>query len=267
VFTPVVYSPGKVIREDDNPDQSEAFYSGYTQSKWVAERLVKLARDRGIPVCIYRPGRITGHSRTGVSHADDFLFKMIKGCIQLGSAPDLDTVVDMTPVDFVSRAIVHLSRQQESVGKTFHLVNPNPIHFRKLVHWICAFGFPLRQIPYTDWVAKLTNLGEHLNGNALYPLSPLFMEGIAEMCSHGRLPQFACQHTRHGLAGSSVVCPPVDAELLGTYFSFFIRSGFMDAPPSAGKSQRHLKKRADETAITNHPSISGFGVPEICDNL
>jgi len=68
--------------------------------------------------CVYRLGMITGHSQTGVSQTDDMMCRMIKG-FKLGSAPDLDLMVNMTPVDYVSSAIVHLSRQKESLGKLF----------------------------------------------------------------------------------------------------------------------------------------------------
>ena len=34
--------------------------SGYTQSKWVAEEIVRRARDEGLPVTIFRPGNLGG---------------------------------------------------------------------------------------------------------------------------------------------------------------------------------------------------------------
>jgi len=68
------------------------------QSKWVAEKLVTTARERGIPVSIYRLGRMSGHSKTGVSNTDDFMHRVLRGCIQLKSAPDANMMVDMTPV-------------------------------------------------------------------------------------------------------------------------------------------------------------------------
>ena len=81
----------KIIREDTPIDRSENIDSGYTQSKWVAEKLVKIAGDRGIPISIYRPGRISGHSKTGVCNSNDHTFRMIRGCIKLGSVPKDNT--------------------------------------------------------------------------------------------------------------------------------------------------------------------------------
>jgi len=85
VFQSSRYLGMKVIPEQDALEHSEGLYDGYAQSKWVAEKLMMTARSRGIPVCIYRLGMITGHSQTGVSQTDDMMCRMIKGFIQLGS--------------------------------------------------------------------------------------------------------------------------------------------------------------------------------------
>jgi len=140
VFQSPAYSEMKVILESDALAHCEGLSDGYAQSKWVAEKLVMTARDRGIPVCIYRLGTITGHSQTGVSQTNDLICRMIKGFIQLGSAPDLALMMTLTPVDYVSRALIHLSRQKTSLGKAFHLLNPHPLHMSKLVSDINALG-------------------------------------------------------------------------------------------------------------------------------
>ncbi|MFQ6029233.1 MAG: thioester reductase domain-containing protein [Dehalococcoidia bacterium] len=217
----------KVFREEDNLDHSEGLIGGYPQSKWVAEKLVTIARSRGLPVCIYRPGIITGHSQTGVCNRDNLMYRVIKGFIQLASAADVDRMVDMTPVNYVSRAIVHLSKQPDSLGKVFHLTNPQPLHMSKLLDWIQSFGYPLRRIPYDTWKRELFNLAERFQENALYP----FWAVLADLEEHQTIvPQSDCRNTLNGLTGTSIVCPPVDAELLGTYFSYYFRSGFLDAP-------------------------------------
>ncbi len=129
VFLPRSKSAADVVREEDDPDDVGGLDDGYAQSKWVAERLVMAARARGLPVCIYRPARITGHSQTGLSHTSDFLCRFIKGCIQLGTMPDWDIPMDMAPVDFVSKSIVYLSRQPELVGEgvPYHEYAPSTV--------------------------------------------------------------------------------------------------------------------------------------------
>jgi thioester reductase-like protein len=233
VFDSDSYAEVERVRETEDLDRVRGFYTGYAQSKWVAEKLIAIAKSRGIPVSVYRPGNVAGDSQQGICNTSDFLFRMAKGCIQMGVAPDYETLVDITPVDYVSQAIVHLSKQPESLGQVFHLVNPDPAPWNEIINWFGSFGYPMKQISYHQWRAKLIDAIEHSQDNALYPLLALFPEeeiAINEVSSPSRMLQYDCQHTSEGLMESSIVCPSVNAKLLKTYFSYFIRSGFLEAP-------------------------------------
>jgi thioester reductase-like protein/non-ribosomal peptide synthase protein (TIGR01720 family) len=245
VFDSVDCSEGKKILEVDNLEHVGVPDIGYVQSKWVAEKLVTTARERGIPVSIYRLGRMSGHSKTGVSNTDDFMHRVLRGCIQLKSAPDANMMVDMTPVDYVSRAIIHLSKQKESLGKAFHVLNPHPIHWRELVTWLRSFGYPIRQISDQEWQsglmeqwqAELLNVNGFSSENALHSLVLLFSESVSEP-SNSAMRQFDCQNTLDGLADTSIICPPVDEQLLGTYFSYLIQTSFL-APPQPNQNDHY----------------------------
>ncbi|KAB8320088.1 non-ribosomal peptide synthetase [Tolypothrix campylonemoides VB511288] len=232
VFSSSTYTEAKVILEEDSLENWKELTLGYSQSKWVAEKLIMAARSRGLPVCIYRPGTISGHSQTGVCQTDDFLWRMIKGCSQLGSFPDIDFMVDMTPIDYVSKTIVHLSRQKESLNKAFHLLNPHSIHLNQLLKWMQDFGYTFEKISYEHWRAKLIDATKQSLDNAAYPLISLFSERISseQITNSITEPKFDCQNTFAGLANSSIICPPIDDKLLNTYFSYFIRLGFISAP-------------------------------------
>ena len=77
------------VSEDDQLDGGPGLTVRYGQSKWIAEKLVMLAMTRGVPATIFRPGYITGHSMTGVMNTDDFLVRLMKGCLELGQAPTI----------------------------------------------------------------------------------------------------------------------------------------------------------------------------------
>src|SRR5258706_15717598 len=123
---------GGVVREDDDPVGVDELFGGYAQSKWVAERLVAAAKARGLPVAVYRPGMITGHSETGVSNPNDLMAAVLRGCIQLRCAPMVKTSIEMTPVDYVSAAIVQLSCDPNAPRKVFHLSNPHTVEWNDL---------------------------------------------------------------------------------------------------------------------------------------
>jgi len=98
--------------------------SGYGLSKWVAEQRVRQAAAVGLATTIHRPAMITGHSVRGVANAEDFVNRYLQSCLQLGVGLDLeDARCDLTPVDFVARAIVTLIRGEAPAGQVSHLTN------------------------------------------------------------------------------------------------------------------------------------------------
>jgi thioester reductase-like protein len=240
VFSPLAYQDGQVIQETDPLDRTAGLY-GYTQSKWVAEQLISSAQARGIPTTIHRPAWIEGHSQTGACNQSDFLRGLIKGCIQLGIAPDWPMPIDLVPVDYISRAIVHVSRQMESVGKAFHFSNPQAITWKQLVVWMKQFGYPLQLIPYPQWLTETVNQVQQDTNHALYPFLPFLTEQIPEQqlsvpelyfCTHSI--QFDRQNLIAGLGNTDLTYPAVDHTLLTTYFSYLVRTGFLPSPEASG---------------------------------
>jgi amino acid adenylation domain-containing protein/thioester reductase-like protein len=221
------YADREIVTEADGLDRWQGLYNGYSQSKWVAEHLMKIAQNRGIPTCIYRPGVITGNSQTGACNPQDFLNTLLRGFIQLKRAPELDALWDFAPVDYVSQAIVHLSQQKDAIGNVFHLLNPQPIHLSHLVDLIHAFGYPIQRIPYDQWRADLINFVRHSQDGFLESLSSLFPEQLSEKQLQLLRLRFDCQNTTQRLANTSITCPPVDNQLLKTYFSYLMRNGFL----------------------------------------
>lgn len=237
VFESTAYGK-QIVTEAEQPAHSQGVYLGYSQSKWVAEKLVLEAGNRGLPVCIYRAPLISGDSQTGSWFTDDFICRLFKGCLQMGTIPDLDYLVEMSPVDYISRAIVYLSSQPHLWGKTFHLMNPHSLHLSQLVNWLNTFGYSVRQIPYSQWLAQLQAI-PFTAQNPLKPLFPFFSKSwsdtqltLPELYQQDFKPQFNCQATLTALAGSSIVCPPIDSSLLNTYFSYFVQTKFLPPPLS-----------------------------------
>ncbi|MEM8781088.1 MAG: thioester reductase domain-containing protein, partial [Cyanobacteria bacterium P01_G01_bin.49] len=141
----------QIIHENELLDINRTPAGGYAQSKWVAEKLVTIARQKNLPVSIYRVGAVSGHSQTGVFNRNDFLYKMIQGCVQLGSAPVGNMMLDIMPVDYVTQAIIHLSKQSESWGKVFHLVHPQAVSVDVLFEQLNTMGYPVKRLPYRKW--------------------------------------------------------------------------------------------------------------------
>jgi amino acid adenylation domain-containing protein/thioester reductase-like protein len=214
--------------------------NGYAQSKWVAERLVRAAGARGLPVSIHRPGWVTGATDSGISNARDFIWHFVKGCVQLGAVPDAPGMyIDMVPADFVSRAIVHLSSREDCLDRGFHLTNPHLVAWGEMAAWLRGCGYRLATLPYDAWVAEVVRAGSGAEPNALYPFIPQLSASVGGP-ARGTAPRFDQTNTRAGLEGSSIRCPRPDATLFGRYIEHFVRTGWLPPAP-AGPAAGHQR--------------------------
>jgi thioester reductase-like protein/FkbH-like protein len=232
VYGDLVHAGVTYVAEDTPLDDLPRPTDGYGQTKWVAEKLVAAAGARGLPVSIYRIDQVGGHSRTGACDPSAFAWRLIKGCVQLGAAPNLDATISMAPVDFVSRAVVHLSRREDSAGRIFHVVSPHPMHWKRLVDGLDSHGLPLQRMSYASWRSRLVAAVAQGTQNSLQPLVGLLPEthqGVEDEGSESvtELVRFDAQNAARGLDDSSIICPPFDTDLLGTYVQYLIERRFL----------------------------------------
>jgi alanine racemase len=243
VFHSELYHDRDCILETDELEDCESYTEGYAQSKWAAEKLVMAARDRGLPVSIYRLGMITGHSLKGGFQLGNVVCRMMKGFIQLGTAPSIDLKMSLAPVDYVVQAIAHLAEQSTSIGQTFHLVSPHQTTLEQLVNDLNQLGYNINTIPYSEWQAQLLIMPPD---NALTPTASMFTSlpnqqytpiETATFVYHG----FDTTNTEAGLTSSNITCPTISTDTIQAYIDYFIRRKFL---PRKSKANVKTSERA-----------------------
>jgi thioester reductase-like protein len=200
------------VGEQDPPDDPTGLYGGYNQSKWVADALVRLARERGIPTTIHRPARISGHSLTGRANPDDHFSRTLATFVQIGAVPDLPFDEDLAPVDYVAAGVAHL------VAATLHRPDPSDHHYfntatisqAEIAAALRDHGYPVRLVPWPDWRARILAVRDR---GGTVPLDPFIVDLPTETPQHRR-PRFDCSATERILAGAGIGCPPADRALL-----------------------------------------------------
>lgn len=232
------YGRDRVLFEDEPLEHSEELPNGYEQTKWVADRMVWLAQKRGVPASIYRLGMLSGRSDTGVYHKlNEFLSAFFKGCVQLGSFPNLETKLEMVPVDYVMKSLVSVAKDAANLGKVYHLNHPNSLNLDEIFNIINQLGYPLRAVPWDIWKKELMSGGPRLRNNALYP----FVDFIRGLQSHQTyMPEMDMQNVFKALSSSLTSCPP-QAGLLEKYFNYFVQVGFLHAPSCSSLQTEKLE--------------------------
>lgn len=214
---------GTLVREGDVPADCDGLPDGYNASKWVADTLVRAARDRGLPVSVHRPARITGDAGSGLGNTDDFFSRLLKTCVQLGAVPEIDDPADLAPVDYVGAGIGHLTRAGATTDH--HYYNNQTMSYAALADALASFGYPVTSVPYPRWRAALLDRPDA----ALARLAPLFDVETPVRTQ----PDFDCTGTEATLAAAGITCPPADERLLHTYLSAFVAAGFLAPPPGS----------------------------------
>jgi thioester reductase-like protein len=212
--------------EADSLDHGKLLNLGYDEAKWVGERCLVNAADRGLPVARYRPGEVGGDSVTGRAVLNHFLVAAFKGFLQFGAMPPVDTHLDVAPVDYVAKAIVHMAFSGNPLGRAFHLTNPRACHMRDALAFLRQAGYAFEEIPFDRLRRELVEDASFAN-NALFP----YQAALESMDDRSlQLPRYDCRQTQRELEGSGISCPPVDDQLLGTYLRHLRGVGFIPDP-------------------------------------
>ena len=160
----------------------EDLHSGYAQSKWVAEQLVRNALQNGLPGAIFRCGNIAGNSTTGVWNPKDTNLSIIRACLLAQAVPvikDVKLTLEATPVDFVAKFVVSCAENvRGSTNKTYHLIQPNHLDMAGLLEATKRAGYSnIRAVDSVEEWASLVEVASAAAG-----VQPVSAELLREIC-------------------------------------------------------------------------------------
>jgi thioester reductase-like protein len=216
----------RTFYENDPIEHGELLNLGYDEAKWVSEKCLLHAAERGLPVARYRPGEVGGDSQTGRCVLDHFAVAGIKGFLQFGAFPAIDMYLDVTPADYVAKAVVYMAFRRNPLGRAFHLTNPRRCHMSDALTYLRSLGYRFEELRFEEIRDRLIYSSDFAN-NALFPYQAMLMDMDDRSL---QLPNYDCQETLRELEGSGVVCPPVGDELFGTYMRYLRGIGYMPEP-------------------------------------
>ena len=206
---------------------------GYAASKWVSEYYMRQSQQCGFPVAIYRPGMITGHSKTGHAHPQQFVYRYLRGCVELGCGLGADLPADaeqeLHPVDHVSESVVALMlKGQSSLGQTFHLINSRSPKVVELTKFIRNYGYDCDLVSYEEFRKRLASASKE-SATALAPLADMFAPQAKDWLF--RPHPYTDPLTRPALESCGLWPPPIASEsLIHTYLNAMHLRGHLEPP-------------------------------------
>lgn len=197
-----------VITEEEL-SMGQRFRNAYEATKYRAEVLCRGAMDE-VPITVIRPSIVVGDSVTGEMDRLDGIYQIgvlvvvSPAFVPLPLPGDGVAPLNMVPVDFVVRAALALSADARAVGRTFHVVDPNP-QASRTVYELMAEKSGRRTPPVristnmTRWLMRMPGL-EYL--------AP---QGVQALHYLNHLAIYNSPNTLELLHGTGVMCPRFDS--------------------------------------------------------
>ncbi|MEM9191426.1 MAG: SDR family oxidoreductase [Myxococcota bacterium] len=194
---------GYVLEEELTAPQG--FRNVIEETRFRGERIIKQASAH-IPTTVIRPSIIVGDSVTGEIDRMEGPYLLV--LLMLNAPPELrvpmptrgDIPLNLVPIDYVVDAAMTIVRDSRSLGKTFHIVDPNPLSARKVFELIAqTVGRPLPRGVLPTALATTILKTPGLDRFAHVPRA--FLEQLATEVVYDD------RNSREILAGSTIHCP------------------------------------------------------------
>jgi thioester reductase-like protein len=133
-YVSTCYVAGKRTGEilETELEHNAGFRNYYEETKYFAEMEVEKLKS-ALPITIFRPSVVVGDSRTGETAKYDGIYSVIfylrkfPSLLRLVNVGNKDVKLNLVPVDFVVEGLAVLSKDENAVGKTVALADPNPL--------------------------------------------------------------------------------------------------------------------------------------------
>jgi L-aminoadipate-semialdehyde dehydrogenase len=230
-----------VLESDDLSGSRTALTTGYGQTKWVSEALIRAACKQGLNGTIIRPGYVMGDPQSGVSNTDDFLVRMLKGSIQVGARPDVSNTINMVPVTRVARVVTSAAIYSPS-GSIAHVDARPRLTFNDFLGALEKFGYDAPVESYDLWARRVEKFVEDgpAAGKEDLALLGLFHMVTSDLPEATKAPNLDDRNAQAALKadkwnareeGSTPAAVTVEA--VAAYVAFLVARGFLPPPPKA----------------------------------
>ena len=260
-----------VPEEDDLEGSRTGLGTGYGQTKWVSEQLVREAGKRGLRGSIIRPGYVLGDSYTGICNTDDFLIRMLKGCVQLSARPDIENTVNSVPVNHVARVTAAAALNPLPDGVHVVHVNGHPrLRMNEYLSFLELYGFRVPKVSYETWkeeLEKYVSAGGQEKDQEQHALMPLLHFCINDLPSTTRAPELNDKNAVQILKQDAEFWTGVDESKgygigkddVGRFLRYLIMTKFVSAPSGKGETLPEIK--LGEAGMHSNGVVGGRGGP------
>nr|XP_019010654.1 uncharacterized protein I206_03956 [Kwoniella pini CBS 10737]OCF49435.1 hypothetical protein I206_03956 [Kwoniella pini CBS 10737] len=216
--------------EEPSHDPSTASPIGYSQSKWVTERICGLASESGVlkdRVHIVRVGQLCGDTQHGYWNEKEGWPLLIRTAEITGSLPLLQEKPSWLPVDLASRAIIDITTSDHpSSPLIYHVVHPNNLEWQTVLNGLHAAGLSFKRVKPQEWLNYVDASVNDLELNPSKQMLHMWTEAYGDASKSP--PEIMVDISNSSIASSTIRnLPPVDEDQVKRMVCTWRSTGFL----------------------------------------
>lgn len=195
--------------KEDELDDTAGFRNSVEESLFRIEQMARESADE-LPIVVLRPALTVGDSTTGEVEDLNGLYVLIRFLLsapedyRIPAASKSGVRVSAVPVDYAVKAGLHISRDERSVGRTFHIVDPKPVTVQHALHLFAeATGRPAPR--EHDPLNLATALMRAPGMQRFRNTTRAFLDQLKTDVIYDD------RNSRESLAGSGILCPALES--------------------------------------------------------
>jgi thioester reductase-like protein len=197
-----------IVREDEL-QAGQRFPTFIAETRARAEKLARQAMT-DVPIAVVRPATIVGDSLSGEIDRFDGPYLLILLIVTTPAEIAVplpgrgDSPLNLVPIDFVVRAARAIGRHPRAPGRTFHLVDPNPLTAKRVFDLVARASD--RPAPRGFIPTNLTKALLRTPGLERFAKSPrAFVDRLATRV------RFDARNADEILTEARIACPPFES--------------------------------------------------------
>ena len=206
----VVHAEREGVIYEDELDEGQELINNYFATKFWGEVEVRRAMEEGLPAIIIRPAGVLGDSKTGETDKFDNIY-LTFGVLRLLGKLRIPPVYlgegkarpNFVPVDDFAEAVTPITRNPASIGKCFHVVDPDPPTAREMfdaIYELTAGRKASVTVPTRLMDLMANRLGWMFKLIKIPPDSMTYVNHVG---------LFDASNTLEMLAGTGITCPRI----------------------------------------------------------
>ena len=157
-----------VLAYYEHGDKDLGLFNGYSQSKYVSEKMVHFMLVRGLPGTIYEIGYLSlDYDRFNPTDSFESFLQL---CIELKLVPEIDADFDYTPITSVAREMVQTALQQNFQQHKLNLHHPVPLPWSRIVASVCAVKPDVKPMPFLEFFPIFQEFMRLYRGKRIYAM-------------------------------------------------------------------------------------------------